>query len=74
MPLDKNALRDALITAFQQGLDDPAWTQEDAAQAMADAIDAFVRNADVVGIEVDVVDGASIHIGTGTQIGTGLLE
>jgi hypothetical protein len=74
MALDTNALRDALVVAFEQGMDDPGWTKEDAAQAMADAIDAFVRGADVLGIEVDVVDAGNTHIGTGTQIGTGRLE
>ena len=74
MALDRNALRDALITAFEQGMDNSEWTKEDAAQAMADAIDAFVRGADVVGIEVEVVDDSDMHLGTGTQIGTGTLE
>jgi phage baseplate assembly protein W len=73
MGLNKDVLRDALITAFEQGLSDPEWTKEDAAQAMADAIDTFVRSADVTGVEVDVVDDSSVHIGTGTQTGPGTL-
>jgi hypothetical protein len=73
MALDKDTLRDALITAFEQGLTDPEWTKEDAAQAMADAIDVFVRGAEVTDIVVDVVDDSSVHIGTGPQTGTGTL-
>jgi hypothetical protein len=74
MPLDKTALRDALKAAFQQGLADPDWTQDDAAQALADAIDAYVRAAQVVGISVNVVDAGNVQIGTGTQVGTGSLQ
>ena len=74
MPLDKDALSDALIAAFQQGMDDPEWTKEDAALAMADAIDNYVRGAEVIGVEVDVVDDAAVHIGTGTQTGPGQLN
>jgi hypothetical protein len=71
VPLDKDALRDSLIAAFQQGMDDPDWTKEDAAQAMADAIDTYVRGAEVVGVEVDVVDDLAVHIGTGTRSSRG---
>ena len=74
MPLDKDTLRDALIAAFEQGLSDPAWTKEDTAQAMADAIDAYVRDAEVVGVTTEVVDGSATVIGTGTQTGTGSLQ
>ena len=73
MPLDRNTLAAALSAVFQQGLDDPAWTGEMAAQAMADAIDAFVRGADVTGVTTQVVDAAANPIGTGTQTGTGSL-
>ena len=74
MPLDRNALADALKAAFQQGLDDPAWTKDDAAEALADAIDAYVRAAEVVGVTVDVVDAGNNPIGTGAQTGTGTLQ
>jgi hypothetical protein len=74
MALDKNALRDALKAAFQQGLDDPDWSQDDAAQALADAIDAYVRAAAVVNVTVNVFDPGQVQIGTGTQVGTGSLQ
>ena len=74
MALDKTALRDALVAAFQQGMDNPAWTKEDAAQALADAIDTYVRAAEVVNVTVDVVDLGSNPIGTGSQTGTGSLQ
>ena len=74
MALDKAALTAALKTAFQQGLDDPDWTQDDAAAALADAIDAYVRAAEVVGVAVDVVDLADNPIGTGAQTGAGSLQ
>lgn len=74
MPLDRNALAAALVAGFQQGLDDPDWTQEMAAEAMADAIDAYVRGAEVIGVTTAVVDAGSNPIGTGTQTGTGGLN
>lgn len=74
MALDKNALRDALVAAFQQGLDDPNWTQDDAAQALADAIDTYVRAAAVVNVTVNVFDLGNVQIGTGTQVGSGGLQ
>ncbi len=74
MTLDKNALRDALVAAFEKGMDDPEWSKEDAAQEMANAIDAYVRDADVIGIEVEVFDHAATPIGTGTQLGKGTIE
>ncbi|MEM7305813.1 MAG: hypothetical protein AAF682_04050 [Planctomycetota bacterium] len=74
MALDKNALRDALIAAFQQGMDDPDWSQEDSARALAEAIDAYVRAADVRSVVVDVVDPGGAPLGSGTQVGSGTLE
>lgn len=74
MALDKSALTDALKAAFQAGMDDPEWTQDDAAAALANAIDAYVRGAEVIGITVDVFDPANTNIGTGTQTGTGSLQ
>ncbi len=71
MPLDRNALATALAAGFQQGIDDPNWSGDKAAQAMADAIDAYVRGAQVTGVATQVVDAASAPIGTGTQVGTG---
>lgn len=73
MPLDKAALATALEAAFQAGMDDPDWTLAQAAGAMADAIDLYVRAADVTGITTDVTDLAANLIGHGTQSGTGVL-
>jgi len=70
MALDKPALTAALTAAFEQGMADPDWSLNDAASAMADAIDAFVRTAEVSGVTTDVVDPADNPIGTGTQTGT----
>jgi hypothetical protein len=73
MALDRNALATALLAGFQMGMDDPDWTKEQAAEAMADAIDTYVRGAAVTGISTQVVDAAMVPIGTGSQIGTGSL-
>ena len=43
------------------------------AAAMADAIDTYVRTADVTGITTNVTDPGNAQIGTGTQTGTGNL-
>jgi len=74
MALDKSALVVALKSGFQKGLDDPDWDQDKAAKELADAIDAYVRGAEVVGIQVAVVDLAAAPLGTGTQLGKGSLE
>ena len=74
MPLDKPTLVTALTAAFNAGLSNPAWSQADAAQALADAIDAFVKGADVTGITTAVADPGGNPIGTGTQTGTGGLS
>ncbi len=74
MPLDKSMLRDALLASFRQGQENPDWRATDAAQAMADAIDAYVRAAEVVGVSVTVVNAAQQQSGTGTQAGTGSLQ
>lgn len=74
MALDKNLLAAALKTAFEAGLGDPDWSAEDAANAMADAIDSYVRGADVTGITTDVTDLGGTLIGHGTQTGFGGLN
>ncbi len=71
MPLDKPALAAALQIAFETGKATEDWTLEQAANAMADAIDAYVRTADVINVAVDVVDAGSNPIGTGTQTDPG---
>lgn len=70
MALDKPALIQALTLAFEQGMADPNWTLNDAATAMADAIDTFVRTAEVSGVATEVVDAGNNPLGTGTQTGT----
>jgi hypothetical protein len=56
MALDRNALATALLAGFQMGMDDPDWTKEQAAEAMADAIDTYVRGAAVTGISTAELD------------------
>lgn len=73
MPLDKPQLAAALEAAFQMGMDDPGWTLQQAAAAMADAIDVYVRTADVTGVATNVTDPGNAPIGTGAQVGTGTL-
>ena len=53
---------------------DPTWTKEKAAEEMANAIDAYVRSAEVIGVATDVVDLGSNPIGTGAQAGVGSLN
>jgi hypothetical protein len=67
MALDKTKLADALEAAFQAGMDDEDWTLAQAAGAMADAIDAYVRDAEVMGVTSDVTDPGNNPIGTGVQ-------
>ena len=73
MSLDKAALAAALKTAFESGMDDPNWTLDDAAGALADAIDFYVRGAEVAGVTTEVRDPGNVVIGTGAQTGTGTL-
>jgi hypothetical protein len=73
MALDKPGFVTALVAAFGQGMGNPNWTQADAAQALADAIDTFVRGAEVTGITTTVTDGVTV-IGTGTQDAPGVLS
>jgi hypothetical protein len=74
MALNKANLAAGLKAAFEAGMEDPDWTLDQAAAAMADAIDLYVRGAAVIGVTVDVIDAGSIKIGTGAQTGTGSLN
>ena len=74
MALDVAQLGQALLDAFEKGMEEPDWSKEDAAQAMAEAIDAFVRDADVVGVNVNVVSTSGNPLGTGAQSGVGRLQ
>lgn len=73
MPLNKAQLTADLLAAFEAGKADPDWTLAQAAGAMADAIDAYVRTAGVTGITTTVADFGNAPIGTGTQSGAGTL-
>jgi hypothetical protein len=66
MALDKNTLAIALKTTFANAKEQ-GWTGDQVADALADAIDAYVRGAEVKGVAVDVVDFASHPLGTGKQ-------
>jgi hypothetical protein len=67
MALDKSALAAALEAGFTTGKADPDWTLAQAAGAMADAIDVYVRAAEVAGIQSDVTDTGGNPIGHATQ-------
>lgn len=67
MPLDKTTLKQAILNAFNAESDDPeinpAEARDRQAQAIADAIDSFVKGGKVsVNVSVD----PSSHVGTGT--------
>jgi hypothetical protein len=74
MPLDVPKLRQALLDAFGKGMTEPDWSKEKAAQALADAIDAFVKGAEVVGVNVNVVAPNGNPLGTGSQSAPGKLQ
>jgi hypothetical protein len=51
MALDKNKLKSDLV-AMMNDAKEEAWTTEQVATAMSDAIDRYARAAEVVGVEV----------------------
>jgi hypothetical protein len=51
MALDKNTLRNDLL-AMMNNAKEQSWTAEQVAGAMSDAVDRYVRGADVVGVKV----------------------
>jgi hypothetical protein len=51
MSLDKNTLKGDLVTLMNNAKD-KSWSVDQVAAAMADAIDRFVRAAEVVGVKV----------------------
>lgn len=69
MALSKSTLATALEAAFQAGMGDPDWTLAQAAGAMADAIDLYVRGAVVAGVESAVTDTGGNPIGHAVQTG-----
>jgi len=73
MPLDKSTLQAAFKTAFDTAKEEN-WSTEQVAEALADAVDVFVRSGDVVGITTDVEVDPDTGLGTGTQSGAGHIE
>ena len=73
MPLDKAELVKALKEAFKAGVDTEGWTADDSAEALATAIDDYVRGAEVIDVAVDVSDFAANPIGQGVQSAPGKL-
>lgn len=77
MPLDKNRLQQAIETAFESAKQE-GWETAQVASALADAIDAYVRGAEVVGVTTTVrvtQEGTGIvSTGNGTQSGTARVQ
>lgn len=69
MSLDRNKLSQDLKTAFKNAKDN-SWSSDQAADAIATAIDGYVKAAVVSGVHVNVVNPTNQPIGTGTQTGT----
>jgi hypothetical protein len=70
MPLNKPALAAAFKDAFKKSKEE-MWEADQVAEALADAIDAFVRNGDVGGITTEVRDMTNTNvIGHGAQQGS----
>jgi hypothetical protein len=67
MALDKNTLAEAIRTAFESAKEEE-WTVAQVAEALASAIDAFVKSGDVVDVVVEVKDVGNNVIGTGVQV------
>ena len=86
MALNTTALQAAIKDAFKKAKQTPPpsdpnqadQVQEqiltDLAKDLADAVNAFVVGAAVIGVTVNVVNQANQPIGTGTQTGTGTLQ
>jgi hypothetical protein len=68
MALNKSQLAQLLKTTFQSAKDN-SWTSDQVADSLADAINTFVLTADVAGVQVVVVNNASVVIGSGSQTG-----
>jgi hypothetical protein len=65
VPLNVADLKTALKQVFADGLS--ATDSDSVAEALADAIHAYVSAAEVDGVEVDVVNTQQQPIGKGTQ-------
>ncbi|MBZ4417430.1 hypothetical protein [Myxococcus sp. RHSTA-1-4] len=73
MALNKTELADSIRGLFQKAFDE-SWSSEQVADALAEAIDTYVRAAAVTGVTVTVTNTSNTVIGTGTQTGTGSLQ
>lgn len=65
MALDVNKLTQDLLSVFENGK--TASSSDEVASALAQAIHAYVSQAEVEGIEVDVADSGGAPLGTGVQ-------
>jgi len=88
MGLNNATLRDAIKAAFKKAKEVPPpdppdeevinQLQEqiltDLAQDLANALEAFVKGADVVGVTVEVKNNANVVIGSGTQNNVGKVQ
>lgn len=82
MPLNKTGLQSELQTKLKDNFNkgkDEAWTADKAAEelakVLADAIDTYVRGADVTSVTSDVRDlSGTTLIGRGTQTGVGKIQ
>ncbi|MEO1221270.1 MAG: hypothetical protein AAFY42_07955 [Pseudomonadota bacterium] len=73
MALNKPQLVIDLVAAFTAHETDENWSATDAANALADAIEAYVKSADVIGVITEVRNPGGDVIGTGTQNNEGEL-
>jgi hypothetical protein len=70
MALDKTTLAAAIGQTFSDAKANN-WSELQVADALADAIDAYVRGATVTGVTVSVsITSPHAHTGTGTQTGS----
>jgi hypothetical protein len=60
MSLDRNGLRDALVT-MMNAAQTHNWTKEQVADAMATAIDGYVRAGAVSDVVVTLADGSQLR-------------
>jgi hypothetical protein len=70
MPLDKQKLKDDLIAIGKQAVAEQ-WDTPTSVGAMVDAIDAFVRSGDVVGVTTQLDAAGAL---TSTQTGSGKVQ
>jgi len=76
MPLDKKTLIKDIIEALYfdtESEEGPFPELKDVAEALADAIEKYVKSGDVVGVDVSVTTDDGVA-GTGTQNNKGKIE